>query len=129
MTTEDLMMPQDPEWPATPLFFPAVLPVSVNLANFKSRYLGLIPDQENYHDLIESVFESMEEVFYDEDQEDSNNEAQELRYYKPNIALVSKQEARKLFSVFNTRKDHIDSLTPFLLLKNNLKKRKNSENA
>ena len=120
MKKSDIMKPQDPAWPATPLFLPAVLPVAANFPNFVSRYLGLIPNQENYHDLNESVFKCFEEV--------KNHRNQDLKYYKPNIGEASKHDVRKLFSIHNIRSDHFGSLTPFLFVLDHFKKKKDSEN-
>ena len=93
----DKMRPQDPVWPKSPLFFPAVLPVAANLPNYFTRYLGLIPDQENYHDIIDNWFDCLEAV--------KTDEAQQLRFYKPNFNKVSKTDVRKLFSLLNCEKD------------------------
>ena len=95
--------------------------MAANFPNFVSRYLGLIPDQENYHDLNESVFDCFEEVKYDEDQK--------LKYYKPNINMVSKDDARKLFSAFNTRNDRFGSATPILTYFHNFRKKNNDKNS
>ena len=120
MTREDVMRPQDPAWPATPLFLPAALPVAANLPNFMSRYLGLIPNQENYHELSENLFECLEEVKYDENQQ--------LKYYKPNTDKISKHDTRKLFSILSAPKNSLKPLTPLLLSLNSFTKKKNEEN-
>ena len=116
MTREDVMRPQDPVWPATPLFLPAALPVAANLPNFMSRYLGLIPNQENYHELSENLFECLEEVKYDEDQQ--------LKYYKPNTDKISKHDTRRLFCLVNTQNDKFGSMIPIQIIFNHWKKKR-----
>ena len=43
----------EPECPKTPLFYPAILPIALLSRNAQNRYLGLLPNQKDYYQIIE----------------------------------------------------------------------------
>ena len=51
---KDVYKEIDESCPKTPLFYPAALPIAFAYKNAQSRYLGLIPGQESYHEKIDN---------------------------------------------------------------------------